>query len=94
MTTANSAGVSFTVLLLALCLGIALTLMGGWYFQSSLVEVKEQQQEFQLVVVELKAQRKETAKTVQQLRETIRTQGILLAELQLQFTIVSVLIAF
>ena len=94
MTTANSAGVSFTVLLLALCLGIALTLMGGWYFQSSLVEVKEQQQEFQLVVVELKAQRKETAKTVQQLRETIRTQGILLAEVQLQFAIVSVLIAF
>ena len=67
---------------------------GILYFHSSLVEVKEQQQEFWLFVVELKVQKKETAKTVQHLRETIRTQGILLAELQLQFTIVSVLIAF
>ena len=65
---------------------------GTLYFHSSLVEVKEQQQEFQLFVVELKAQRKETAKTVQQLRETIRIQGILLAELQLQFTKVSVFV--
>ena len=49
MTSTNSAGVSFTVLLLALCLRIALTSMGGWYFQSSLFEVKEQQQEFQVL---------------------------------------------
>ena len=89
MTATNSAGVSLTVLVLVSCLGIALTLMGGWYFQSSLVEVEEQQQQLQFSVVELKAQRQENAKTVRQLKETVRTQGIQLTELQLQLTKVS-----
>ena len=85
-TTTNSVGVSLAVLLLVSCLGIALTLMGGWYFQSSLVEVEEQQQTLQLSVDELNVQREESTKTVQQLRETIRRQGMQLTELQLQLT--------
>ena len=89
-TTTSSVGVSLAVLLLVLCLGIALTLLGGWYFQSSLVEVKEQQQALQLSVGELNVQRKESTETVQQLRETIRRQGMQLTELQLQLTKVSV----
>ena len=89
-TTTSSVGVSLAVLLLVLCLGIALTLLGGWYFQSSLVEVKEQQQTLQLSVGELNVQRKESTETVQQLREKIRRQGMQLTELQLQLTKVSV----
>ena len=52
--TANS-GFSFTVLSV-LCLGLAMMFVGGWYFRSSLVELKEQQQEFQSLLVELKTQ--------------------------------------
>ena len=69
MTASNSASVRLIVLPLALCLKIALTFLCGWYFQSSLVDVKEQQQELQLSVVEIKTQRQETVKTVQQLRD-------------------------
>ena len=53
MTTTNS-GVSVTVLLSVLCLGLAMMFVGGWYFQSSLVELKEQQQETAQVVQQLK----------------------------------------
>ena len=37
--TANS-GISVTVLLSVLCLGIVMMFVGGWYLQSSLVELK------------------------------------------------------
>ena len=63
MTTTNS-GISVTVLLSVLCLGLAMMFVGGWYFQSSLVELKEQQQSS---LIELEAQQQETAQIVQQL---------------------------
>ena len=44
MTTTNS-GISVTVLLSVLCLGLAMMFVGGWYFQSSMAELKAQQQE-------------------------------------------------
>ena len=53
MTTINS-GVSVTVLLSVLCLGLVMMFVGGWYFQSSLVELKEQQQETAQIVQQLK----------------------------------------
>ena len=86
MTTAYS-GVSVAVLLSVLCLGTAMMFVGGWYFQSSLAETKEQQQEFHSLLVELKTQGQET---VQQLREIIETQGKQLVEIQLQLSKVSV----
>ena len=66
MITANN-GVSVTVLLTVLCLGLAMMFVGGWYFQSSLVELKAQQQE--------------TAQIVQQLREKVKRQSKQLNEL-------------
>ena len=69
MTTTNS-GVSVTVLLSVLCLGIAMMFVGGWYFQSSLVELKAQQQQ--------------TAQIVQQLKEKIRKQSKQINELHSQ----------
>jgi len=69
MTTTNS-GISVTVLLSVLCLGLAMTFVGGWYFQSSLVELKAQQQQ--------------TAQIVQQLKEKVRKQSKLINELQSQ----------
>ena len=74
MTAANS-GVSVTVLLSVLCLGLAMMFVGGWYFQSSLVELKEQQQE--------------TATVVHQLKEKVKRQNKQLIELQLQLQQVS-----
>ena len=68
--SATNSGVSVTVLLLVLCLGLAMIFVGGWYFQSSLVELKEQQQE--------------TAQIVQQLKEKVRKQSKQLNELRLQ----------
>ena len=44
--------------------------VGGWYFQSSLVKLKEQQQE--------------TAQIVQQLKDKVRKQSKQLNELRLQ----------
>ena len=61
MTTTTNSGISVTVLLSVLCLGIVMMFVGGWYFQSSLVELKAQQQE--------------TAQIVQQLREKVRRQS-------------------
>ena len=59
--TATNSDVSVTVLLSALCLGLTMMFVGGWYFQSSLVELKAQQQE--------------TAQIVQQLKEKARKQS-------------------
>jgi len=66
MTTTNS-GISVTVLLSVLCLGLAMMFVGGWYFQSSLVELKAQQQQ--------------TAQIVQQLKEKVRKQSKQINEL-------------
>ena len=84
MTASNSASVRLIVLPLALCLKIALTFLCGWYFQSSLVDVKEQQQELKLSVVEMKTQRQETVKTVQQLRDTRHIYNLLKCNYNLQ----------
>ena len=67
MTATTNSGISVTVLLSVLCLGIVMMFVGGWYFQSSLVELKAQQQE--------------TAQIVQQLREKVRRQNKQLIEL-------------
>ena len=83
MTAANS-GVSIAVLLSVLCLGLAMMFVGGWYFQSSLVELKEQQQTFQSSLLELKIEKQETAQIVQQLNEKVRKQSKQLNELHLQ----------
>ena len=69
MTTTNS-GISVTVLLSVLCLGLAVMFVGVWYFQSSLVELEAQQQE--------------TAQIVQLLKEGVRRQSKQLNELHLQ----------
>ena len=69
-SAATNSIVSVTVLLSVLCLGLVMMFVGGWYFQSSLVELKEQQQE--------------TAKVVQQLKEKVRKQSKQLNELRLQ----------
>jgi len=74
MTTTNS-GISVTVLLSVLCLGIAIMFVGGWYFQSSLVELKAQQQE--------------TAMVVQKLKERVKKQNKQLIELQTKLEQVS-----
>ena len=68
--TATNSGNSVTVLLSVLCLGLAMIFVGGWYFQSSLVELKAQQQE--------------TAQIVQQLKDKVRKQSKQLNELHLQ----------
>ena len=73
--TTTASGVSVTVLLSVLCLGIAMMFVGGWYFQSSLVELKAQQQE--------------TARVVQQLKEKVKRQSRQLIGLQLQLQQVS-----
>ena len=80
MTTTNS-GISVTVLLSLLCLGLAMMFVDGWYFHSSLVELKEQQQSS---LIELEAQQQETAQIVQQLKEKVRKQSKQLNELRLQ----------
>ena len=53
--TATNSSISVSLLLSVLCLGLAVIFVGGWYFQSSLVDLKAEQQE--------------TAKVVQQLKE-------------------------
>ena len=83
-STATNSGVSVPVLLSVLCLGLAMMFVGGWYFQSSLVELKEQQQTFQSSLLELKVEKQETAQIVQQLKERVRKQSKQLNELRLQ----------
>ena len=63
-------GVSVTILLSMLCLGLTMIAVGGWYFQSSLVELKAQQQE--------------TAQKVYQLKEKVKKQNKQIIELQLE----------
>ena len=85
--TATNSSISVSLLLSVLCLGLAVILfVGGWYFQSSLVELKEQQQSS---LVELKTKQQETAKVVQQLKEKVKRQNKQLIELQLQLKQVS-----
>ena len=83
MTTTNS-GISVTVLLSVLCLGLAIMFVGGWYFQSSLVELKAQQKEFQFSLLELKRQQQETIQMMQQLKEKVRKQSKQINELHSQ----------
>ena len=63
-------GVSVTVLLSVLCLGLVMIVVGGWYFQSSLVELKVEQQE--------------TAQIMHQLKEKVKRQNKEITEQQLQ----------
>ena len=70
MTTSITNSVSVTLLLSVLCLGLAMMFVGGWYFQSSLVELQAQQQE--------------TTQIVQQLKEKVRKQSKQLNELRSQ----------
>ena len=73
--TATNSSISVSLLLSVLCLGLAVIFVSGWYFQSSLVELKAEQQE--------------TAKVMQQLKEKVRRQNKQLSELQLQLEQVS-----
>ena len=73
--TATNSSISVSLLLSVLYLGLAVIFVGGWYFQSSLVELKAQQQE--------------TVKVVQQLKEKVKRQNKQLIELQLQLKQVS-----
>ena len=59
--TATNSSISVSLLLSMLCLGLAVIFVGGWYFQSSLVELKAEQQE--------------TAKVVQQLKDKVKKQN-------------------
>ena len=68
MTTTNSS-ISVSLLLSVLCLGLAVIFVGGWYFQSLLVELKAEQQE--------------TAEIVQQLKDNVKRLFIEL-QLQLE----------
>ena len=68
--TATNSGVSVSLLLSVLYLGLAVIFVGGWYFQSSLLQLKAQQQE--------------TAQIVQQLKDKVRKQSKQLNELHLQ----------
>jgi len=74
-----------------LCLGLAMMFVGGWYFQSSLVELKAQQQVFQFQqqafqssMLEFKLQKQETVQIVLQLKEKVRKQSEQINELCLQ----------
>ena len=73
--TATNSSISVSLLLSVLCLGLAVIFVGGWYFQSSLVDLKAEQQE--------------TEKVVQQLKEKVKRQNKQLIELQLQLKQVS-----
>ena len=75
--TATNSSISVSLFLSVLCLGLAVIFVGGWYFQSSLVKLKAEQQE--------------TAKVVQQLKEKVKRQNkqLMIIELQLQLKQVS-----
>ena len=95
--TANS-GISVTVLLSVLCLGIVMMFVGGWYFQSSLVELRvmvanqheyivEQKKEImgqrnEILAHTVKATKREDI--IQQLQEALNEQNKNLNELLLQ----------
>ena len=67
--TATNSSISVSLLLSVLCLGLAVIFVGGWYFQSLLVELKAEQQE--------------TAEVVQQLKDNVKRLFIEL-QLQLE----------
>ena len=67
--TATNSSISVSLLLSVLCLGLSVIFVGGWYFQSSLVNLKVEQQE--------------TAKVMQQFKEKVERQFIEL-QLQLK----------
>ena len=73
--TATNSSISVSLLLSVLYLGLAVIFVGGWYFQSSLVDLRTEQQE--------------SAKVVQQLKEKVKRQNKQLIELQLQLEQVS-----
>ena len=73
--TATNSSISVSLWLSVLCLGLAVIFVGGWYFQSSLVDLRTEQQE--------------SAKVVQQLKEKVKRQNKQLIELQLQLEQVS-----
>ena len=73
--TATNSSINVSLLLSVLCLGLAVIFVGGWYFQSSLVDLRTEQQE--------------SAKVVQQLKEKVKRQNKQLIELQLQLEQVS-----
>ena len=77
---AGYTAVSFSVLLSVTCLGLAMVFVGGWYFQSSLIELKAQQQE--------------TVKVVQLLKERLKKQNKQLIVLQLQLEKVRLYICY
>ena len=58
--TATNSSISVSLLLSLLCLGLAVIFVGGWYFQSSLVDLRAEQQE--------------TAKVMQQFKEKVEKQ--------------------
>ena len=67
--TATNSSISVSLLLSVLCLGLAVMFVGGWYFQSSLVELRTEQLE--------------SAKVMQQFKEKVERQIIEL-QLQLE----------
>ena len=73
--TATNSSISVSFLLSVLCLALAVIFVGGWYFQSSLVDLKAKQQE--------------TTNVVQQLKEKVKRQNKQLIELQSQLEKVS-----
>ena len=85
--TATNSGLNWLSLL---CLGIVF--VGGWYFQSSLVEMREQlvaqQQEQKTHMIEAIAQQRikieVQAEIIQQLKETVKEQNKQLNLLQLK----------
>ena len=58
--TATNSSISVSLLLSVLCLGLAVIFVGGWYFQSSLVEMRTEQLE--------------SAKVMQQFKEKVERQ--------------------
>ena len=91
MTATTNSGVTVSVILLSsiLCVGLTLVFVGGWYFQSSLVELKAQQQADWYFQFELKTQQQENAKLLQQLKDTAESQNKQILELQFQLQQVS-----
>ena len=82
MTTSSiNNGVSATLLLSVLCLGLVIMVVGGWYFQSSLVELKVQQQSS---LGEFEVQQQETPQIMHHLKEEVKRQNKQIMELQLE----------
>ena len=72
--TATNSSISVTVLLSVLCLGLAMMFVGGWYFQSSQVELKAQQQETAQIVLQLKDKVRKQSKQLTKLSPLLDSQ--------------------